>query len=226
MGNTYKWFIFGIGGAAIAGLSGCGASEDKKLEHPNIIYIMADDHAYQALSCYNGELNQTPNLDQIAQEGVQFINSFVSNSISSPSRAVLLTGKHSHLNGVINNREPFDSTQVTFPKLLRDAGYQTAMIGKWHLKTQPTGFDYWKMLPGQGDYYNPDFIEMGEKVRAKGHSTNLITDFSIEWLEKRDHDQPFSLMVHFKAPHRNWMPDSSDLNRFDDTQFPVPSHFF
>ena len=225
-GIKSKWFILTLGGAAVAGLSGCGTPEDDKPEQPNIIYIMADDHAYQALSCYNGELNQTPNLDQIAQEGVQFTNSFVCNSISAPSRAVLLTGKHSHLNGVIDNRKPFDSTQVTFPKLLKDAGYQTAMIGKWHLKTQPTGFDYWKVLPGQGDYYNPDFIEMGENVREEGHSTNLITDFSIEWLEKRNKDKPFSMMVHFKAPHRNWMPDTTEFDKFDDTKFPIPSNFF
>ncbi|MFW6101300.1 MAG: sulfatase [Bacteroidota bacterium] len=225
-GIKAKWFILGLGGSAIAGLTGCDTSEDDKPEQPNIIYIMADDHAYQALSCYSDELIQTPNLDQIAQEGVQFTNSFVTNSISAPSRAVLLTGKHSHLNGVIDNREPFDSTQVTFPKLLRDAGYQTAMIGKWHLKTHPTGFDYWKVLPGQGDYYNPDFIEMGENVREEGHSTNLITDFGIEWLEKRDKDKPFSMMVHFKAPHRNWMPDTTEFDRFDDTKFPVPSNFF
>ena len=224
--HTSKWFILSVGGIATAGLSGCGTPDDKKPEQPNIIFIMADDHAEQALSCYNGTLNQTPNLDQITKEGVQFTNSFVSNSISAPSRAVLLTGKHSHLNGVINNGRDFDGSQQTFPKLLRRSGYQTAMIGKWHLKSEPTGFDYWKVLPGQGDYYNPDFIEMGEKVREKGHSTSLITDFSLEWLEQRDQDKPFSLMVHFKAPHRNWMPDSSEFNMFDNTQFPAPSNFF
>jgi arylsulfatase A-like enzyme len=218
--------MLGLGGAVAMGMSGCGDTEEEKPEKPNILYIMADDHAYQALSCYNGELNQTPNLDQIAEEGVQFTNSFVTNSISAPSRAVLLTGKHSHLNGVIDNRKPFDSTQVTFPKILQDAGYQTAMIGKWHLKTQPTGFDYWKVLPGQGDYYNPDFIENGEKVREEGHSTDLITNFSLNWLKERDKDKPFNLMVHFKAPHRNWMPDSSEFDKFDNTKFPLPSNFF
>ncbi|MEF8846015.1 MAG: sulfatase [Bacteroidales bacterium] len=225
-GIKAKWFILGLGGAAVAGLTGCDTSEDDKPEQPNIIYIMADDHAYQALSCYSGELIQTPNLDQIAEEGVQFTNSFVTNSISAPSRAVLLTGKHSHLNGVIDNREPFDSTQVTFPKLLKDAGYQTAMIGKWHLKTQPTGFDFWKVLPGQGDYYNPVFIENGKRVKEEGHSTNLITNFGLNWLKQRDKDKPFSMMVHFKAPHRNWMPDTTEFDRFDDTKFPVPSNFF
>ena len=224
--NSSKLFMLGLGGAAAIGISSCVGPEEKEAEKPNILYIMADDHAYQALSCYNGKLNQTPNLDEIAQEGVQFTNSFVTNSICAPSRAVLLTGKHSHLNGVIDNRKPFDSTQVTFPKLLQDAGYQTAMVGKWHLKTQPTGFDYWKVLPGQGDYYNPVFIDNGERVQEEGHSTNLITDFGINWLKQRDKDKPFNLMVHFKAPHRNWMPDSAEFDKFDDTQFPLPSNFF
>ena len=229
--NTSKWFMLGVGGVAAMSMSGCNTpekekSEEEKPDKPNIIYIMADDHAYQAMSCYEDDLIQTPNIDKIAQEGVQFTNSFVGNSISAPSRATLLTGQHSHKNGVINNGLPFDSTQTTFPEILNKSGYQTAMIGKWHLKTQPTGFDYWKVLPGQGDYYTPVFIENGKRVKEKGHSTNLITDFSIEWLKNRDKDKPFNLMVHFKAPHRNWMPDSIEFDKFDNPDFPVPSNFF
>jgi len=160
---------------------------------PNIIYIMSDDHAYQAISSYNGKLNQTPNIDRIANEGVIFTRSFVTNSICAPSRAVMLTGKFSHINGHIDNSQVFDGSQVTFPKLLQAAGYQTAMIGKWHLESDPTGFDYWNILPGQGDYYNPNFIEMGKKGRVEGYVTNLITDFSLKWLENRDKEKPFCL---------------------------------
>ena len=193
---------------------------------PNIIYIMTDDHAYQAISSYNGKLNQTPNIDRIAEEGVIFTRSFVTNSICAPSRAVMLTGKFSHINGHIDNSQVFDGSQVTFPKLLQAAGYQTAMIGKWHLESDPTGFDYWNILPGQGDYYNPDFIEMGKKSRVEGYVTNLITDFSIKWLENRDKEKPFCLLLHHKAPHRCWMPDTAYLNMYNDVKFPLPANFY
>ncbi len=193
---------------------------------PNIIFIMTDDHAYQAVGAYGSEINSTPNLDRIADEGILFRNSFVCNSICAPSRAALLTGKHSHSNGHRDNRNRFDSSQVTFPKLLQEAGYQTALIGKWHLKSEPTGFDYWNILPGQGSYYNPDFIEMGRKYRVTGYATTLITDMAIDWMDKRDRDKPFCLLVHHKAPHRNWMPDTADLDLYDGTVFPVPETFF
>lgn len=193
---------------------------------PNIIYIMTDDHAYQAVGAYGSEINKTPNLDRIADEGIIFRNSFVCNSICAPSRAALLTGKHSHANGHIDNRARFDSSQVTFPKLLQQAGYQTALIGKWHLKSEPTGFDYWSILPGQGSYYNPDFIEAGRTYRQTGYATTIITDKAIEWLQKRDTARPFCLLVHHKAPHRNWMPDTLDFDLFDGTEFPVPSSYF
>lgn len=195
-------------------------------EQPNIIFIMTDDHAYQAVGAYGSEINSTPNLDRIADQGIIFRNSFVCNSICAPSRAALLTGKHSHANGHLDNRHRFDSSQVTFPKLLRAAGYQTALIGKWHLKSDPTGFDYWNILPGQGSYYNPDFIEMGRRYRDTGYATTIITDLAIEWLQKRDTSQPFCLMVHHKAPHRNWMPDTADLDLYDGTRFPVPENYF
>ena len=200
--------------------------KDDIAERPNIVFIMSDDHGYQAISAYNGDLNSTPNLDRIADEGVIFRNSFVCNSICAPSRAALLTGKHSHANGHLDNRHRFDSSQVTFPKLLQAAGYQTALIGKWHLQSQPTGFDYWNILPGQGVYYNPDFIEMGKRYREKGYATTLITDMAIRWIRNRDKSKPFCIMVHHKAPHRNWLPDTLDFDLFDGTQFPVPDNYF
>lgn len=187
---------------------------------------MTDDHAYQAVSAYDGSLNSTPNLDRLASEGVIFRNSFVCNAICAPSRAALLTGKHSHANGHINNLVRFDSSQVTFPGLLQQAGYQTALIGKWHLKSQPAGFDYWNILPGQGSYYDPDFIRMGEAYREDGYATNIITDLAMEWISNRDRSKPFCIMVHHKAPHRNWMPDTADLDLFRGRSFPVPETFF
>lgn len=193
---------------------------------PNIIFIMTDDHAYQAVGAYGSRINATPNLDRIADEGIIFRNSFVCNSICAPSRAALLTGKHSHANGHLDNRHRFDSSQVTFPKLLQEAGYQTALIGKWHLKSDPTGFDYWNILPGQGSYYNPDFIEMGRAYRETGYATTIITDMAIRWLQNRETGKPFCLLVHHKAPHRNWMPDTIDFGLFDGMEFPVPETFF
>ena len=193
---------------------------------PNIVYIMTDDHGYQAVSAYGSGLNKTPNLDRIADEGIIFRNSFVCNSICAPSRAALLTGKHSNANGQIDNRVRFDSSQVTFPKLLQEAGYQTALIGKWHLRSEPTGFDFWSILPGQGSYYNPDFIEMGRTCRQTGYATTIITDKAIEWLQQRDTAKPFCLLVHHKAPHRNWMPDTIDFDLYDGAVFPVPDNFF
>ena len=198
----------------------------KPASRPNILFIMSDDHAYQAMSCYNGKLNQTPNIDRIAKDGVIFTNSFVTNSICAPSRAVMLTGKFSHANGHVDNTQAFNGSQVTFPKLLRASGYETAMIGKWHLESEPTGFDYWNILPGQGDYYNPDFIEMGKRNKIEGYVSNLITDFSLKWLDKRDKKKPFCLLLHHKAPHRCWMPDTSYLNKYNDFKFPLPANFY
>jgi len=194
---------------------------------PNIVFIMSDDHGFQAISAYGGKLNQTPNIDRLAKEGVLFEQSFVTNSICAPSRAVMLTGKYSHLNGVIDNSKVFDNQQQTFPNILRANGYQTAIIGKWHLKCEPTGFDYWNVLPGQGNYYNPDFIEMGQRKRVDGYVTDLITDFALDWLQnKRDPQKPFCLLLHHKAPHRNWMPNIKYLHKYDDVEIPVPDTFF
>lgn len=197
-------------------------------ERPNIIYIMSDDHTAQMMSAYGHSPIATPNMDALAQEhGVLFQHSFVANSLSGPSRACMLTGKHSHKNGFTNNEHGvFDGSQQTMPKLMQKAGYQTALIGKWHLASTPTGFDHWEILPGQGHYYNPYFITMdGKQHVEKGYLTNIITDKSIDWLENRDKNKPFILFVHHKACHRDWLPDLKDLRLFEDQTFPLPDTF-
>lgn len=198
----------------------------KQSRRPNIIFIMSDDHALQAISAYGNNLNKTPNIDRIAEEGILFENCFCTNSICAPSRATILTGKYSHINGLIDNTVSFDGSQMTFPKLLKRSGYQTSMIGKWHLKSDPTGFDYWNILPGQGHYYNPNFIENGKRKRIQGYVTDIITDKAINWLDKRDRSNPFCMMLQHKAPHRNWMPAPEYLNQYDDRTFPIPDNFF
>jgi arylsulfatase A-like enzyme len=211
-------------------LAACAAQEESTPaataggpDRPNIIFIMSDDHAYQAIGAYGSVLNRTPNIDRLADEGMRFDRAFVTNSICSPSRAVILTGKHSHLNGVRNNVNEFDSEQQTFPKLLRQAGYQTAMIGKWHLKSEPTGFDFWRVLPGQGHYYQPEFRAPEGTVTLQGYVTDLITEMAIEWLESgRDPSRPFMLMYQNKAPHREWLPAQNHLQDFKDVQLPEP----
>jgi arylsulfatase A-like enzyme len=201
-----------------------GAAEDQR---PNILFMMADDHAYQALSCYNGRINQTPNLDRIAREGMRFGNCFVTNSICGPCRAVILTGKYSHLNGFVRNGNTFNGDQQTVAKLLQKAGYQTAMVGKWHLKSAPTGFDFWHVLIGQGPYYNPPMKTPAGVVRHTGYTTDVITDVALDWLKtKREKDQPFFLMYHHKAPHRHWMPGPKHLSMYDDVTIPEPETLF
>jgi arylsulfatase A-like enzyme len=219
-----KYLIPGL--ALLSGM-GCKQAQESRPERPNIIFIFTDDHSFQTLSAYDNRYIETPNLDRIAQDGVIFSNSFVANSISAPSRATVLTGKHSHANGQLTNEDIFDGSQQTFPKLLQENGYQTALIGKWHLQSDPTGFDYWNILPGQGNYYNPDFIEMGNRTRHHGYVTNLVTDFSIQWLDEgRDPSKPFLLMVQHKAVHREWMPDTTHLNEFKNAVYPVPATFY
>lgn len=195
-------------------------------KRPNIIFMMSDDHAYQAISAYGHGLNRTPHIDGLAASGVLFTRAFVSNSICGPSRAVFLTGKHSHKNGFKDNRSTFNGDQQTFVKLLKQAGYQTAITGKWHLVSNPQGFDYWNILPGQGDYYNPRFIENGVQKNYTGYVTNLTTDLALQWLDRRDTSRPFFLVCNQKAPHRNWMPEQKYLNLFDSTEFPVPANYF
>lgn len=195
----------------------------------NIVFIFSDDHAYQAISAYKHELKllETPNLDRIANEGMRFDRCLVTNSICGPSRACVLTGKYSHANGFYNNtNSKFDGSQVTLPKLLKAAGYQTAVVGKWHLISQPTGFDYWHILPGQGVYYNPPMIDNGKRVKHHGYTTDIITDISLDWLKKRDKSKPFLLMCQHKAPHREWSPALRHLNHDNDRQYPLPSTLF
>ncbi len=196
-----------------------------KASRPNIIFIMSDDHAAHALSSYGSRINATPNLDRLAREGVRFTNCFCTNSICAPSRATILTGKYSHLNGQFDNRQKFDGRQTTFPKLLQGAGYQTALIGKWHLQSSPTGFDYWSVLPGQGAYHDPVMIEMGQRKTYTGYTTDIITDHCIEWLRARQKDKPLLLMCQHKAPHRNWQPDERHARMYDGQDIPEPETF-
>ena len=194
----------------------------------NIVYIMTDDHTAQMMSCYDNRFVETPNLDRVAADGVRFVNSYVTNSLSGPSRACMLTGKHSHKNGFTNNEHGiFDGSQQTMPKLMQKAGYQTAIIGKWHLVSTPTGFDYFNILPAQGDYYNPNFINMdGSTTREKGYVTNIITDKAIDWMEhKRDKSKPFILFIHHKACHRDWLPELKYIHEYEDKTFAIPSTF-
>ena len=201
-------------------------------DRPNIVFIFTDDHACAAISAYNSHLKDaapTPNIDRLANEGVVFENSFCANSICGPSRANILTGKHSHINGFLdNNHSRFDGSQTTFPKILQKSGYQTAIVGKWHLVSNPTGFDYWEILPGQGSYNNPDLIQQeGGRKRYKGYVTDIVTDRSIDWLEnRRDKSKPFVLMCQHKAPHRNWSPAPRHYKLFDDMTMPEPDSLF
>lgn len=196
---------------------------------PNIVFIFSDDHAYQAISAYGDQrkLNVTPNIDRLAQEGMIFHRALVPNSICGPSRACLLTGKYSHRNGFYDNmRGRFDGSQPTMPKLLQAAGYQTAIIGKWHLGSNPTGFDYWDILPGQGQYYNPPMNRMGDKIKRAGYVTDIITDLSLDWLKQRDKSRPFLLMCQHKAPHREWAPNLKNLGWNADRKFIEPETLF
>jgi len=216
----------GLGMASLA-VPGCLGGKKLWAKKPNILFIMTDDHASHAMSCYGSRINTTPNIDRIASEGIRFENCFCTNSICAPSRAVILTGKHSHLNGVRDNALRFDGTQQIFPRLLQQGGYQTVMIGKWHLKSDPTGFDYWNVLPGQGHYYNPDLIEMGERKQYPGYVTDIVTDIALEFLEsRRDKAKPFMMMLHHKAPHRNWQPAPRHLKIYDEVKFPEPDTLF
>ncbi|MCH6201559.1 sulfatase [Aquiflexum sp. LQ15W] len=195
---------------------------------PNIIFIMSDDHAYQAISAYDDRLIHTPNIDRIAKSGMLFSNACVTNSICAPSRATILTGKHSHLNGKTDNHFPFDTTMVTFPQLLKANGYQTAMFGKLHFGNNPKGFDQFKILPGQGAYYNPTFITKNEgTIEVEGYVTDLITDFTLDWLEnERKDEEPFFLMYLHKAPHREWLPAERHIEEFSKKTFPEPVTLF
>ncbi len=193
---------------------------------PNILFVMTDDHSRHAISAYGSKLVETPNIDLIAKKGIKFTNCAVTNSICGPSRAVALTGKYSHINGFMDNKSKFDGSQQTFPKLLQAEGYHTMMIGKWHLHSEPQGFDYWNILKGQGQYYKPIMIENGDTSETKGYVTDIVTDISIEQLKKRDQNKPFCLMYHQKAPHRNWMPNIKHLHLYKEDTLPLPDNFY
>ena len=212
--------------AALAATSAAIAAASRQ---PNIVFIFSDDHAYQAISAYGDsrKLLETPNIDRIAKQGVRFDRCLVTNSICGPARATILTGKYSHLNGFPNNtNSTFDGAQTTFPKLLQKAGYQTAIVGKWHLGSDPTGFDFWQILPGQGVYYNPPMIKMGERVQQTGYTTDIITDTSLDWLKRRDKTKPFLMMMQHKAPHREWSPALRHLDADKDRVYAEPPTLF
>ena len=205
----------------------CSRKEEKITTRPNILFIMSDDHAYQAISAYSDKLIKTPNIDRIANEGMLFTNACVTNSICAPSRATILTGKHTHINGKIDNRMPFDTTQVTFPQLFQKYGYQTAMFGKLHFGNNPKGVDNFMILPGQGNYINPKFITAKGDTTITGYVTDIITDLTLNWLkEKRDPEKPFLLMYLHKAPHRPWWPSPEKFAEFTKKQFPLPETLF
>ena len=198
-------------------------------KRPNILFIMSDDHAAHAISAYGSRINETPQIDRIAKGGARFANCFCTNSICAPSRAVILTGRHSHLNGVLTLADDIDGRQETFPKLLQAAGYQTAIFGKWHLghggHADPTGFDHWAILPDHGLYHNTNYWIDGELTPSTGYVTDQITDFTLDWLRDRDPERPFLAMVHHKAPHRPWEPDELHAKMYDDIDIPVPPTF-
>lgn len=195
-------------------------------DRPNILFIFSDDHAYQAVSAYGSGLNETPNIDRLATEGVRFDRCYVTNSLCGPSRACILTGKYSHKNGFCTNRDVFDNRQTTFPKLLQTAGYQTAIIGKWHLITEPKGFDHWEVLPGQGRYYSPQFDTAEGRVTEPGYVADVITGKALNWLQERDQDRPFMLMVQHKSPHREWSPSPKYVDKLADAKIPEPKTLF
>ncbi|WP_268034604.1 sulfatase family protein [Algoriphagus sp. PAP.12] len=234
--QTFSRFIpLGVASFAFLILIGCSQEpkeEEKAKKRPNIVFIMSDDHAYQAISAYGGPLSDlapTPNIDRIAKDGMLFINALVTNSICGPSRATILTGKYSHQNGFIDNTigSKFDFTQNSFAKELQKAGYQTATIGKLHLGDVPTGFDYYDILPGQGRYYNPQFINQDGQYEVEGYATDIITDKTIAWLDSAKNDEkPFMVMMWHKAPHRNWEPGPNELGMYENVTFPEPENLF
>lgn len=226
--NRLPLFFTLIGLTAYTWFLDVSQSRGAESTRPNILFVFSDDHAYQAISSYGSKLLQTPNIDRLAQQGMRFNRCLVPNSICGPSRATILTGKYSHLNGFFNNsRNRFDGSQTTFPKLLQKAGYQTAIFGKWHLVSDPTGFDYWEILPGQGAYYNPPMIRNGERISHEGYTTDIVTNLALEWLtERRDSAKPFLLMCQQKAPHRAWEPNLKYLGHDGDQKYPEPDTLF
>lgn len=206
----------------------CWSFLSQAQERPNMVIIVSDDHAYQTIGAYGSQLMKTPNIDRIAHEGVLFNKAYVTNSICGPSRAVILTGKYSHINGFKDNAtSDFDTGQDMFVKRLQSDGYETAWVGKYHLGDKLEGFDFWQILPGQGSYYNPDFLMMdGSRKIYEGYVSDIVEDVAEEWLDKRSKEKPFCLIIGHKATHRTWMPDTMDLGMFDDVDFPLPKTFY
>lgn len=217
---TRREFLLSSGAATLS------TAQQSKASKPNIVFIMSDDHAAHAISAYGSRINKTPNIDRLAKEGVRLANCFCTNSICTPSRAAILTGQYSHKNGVYTLNDKLDPARDNVAKRLREQGYQTAMIGKWHLQTDPSGFDYWNILPGQGLYYDPVFIENGERKKHQGYCTDLIGDLTLKWLEQRDPHKPFFLMCHHKAPHRPWQPGPKYAKMLEHGDVPLPSNLF
>ncbi|MCM2372510.1 sulfatase family protein [Aporhodopirellula aestuarii] len=221
-----KWIMLAIAAICVIPTNQADAGE-----RPNIVWIFSDDHSYQTIGAYGGplkSLNPSPNIDRLAAEGMRFDRAYVGNSICAPSRATLLTGLHSHKNGKIDNVGPFNHDQQQFQKILQQNGFQTVMVGKIHLSGKMQGFDYWEVLPGQGKYYDPEFITAEGKTRYEGqYVTDVITERAINWLENgRDEERPFMLMVHHKAPHRNWQPAKREMERYEDVEIPEPANLF
>ena len=207
--------------AVVVGGSACESAPFR----PNVVVIMTDDHATQMMSAYGSDRASTPHLDRIAEEGMIFRNSFCTNPLCAPSRATLITGKYSHRNGQRSNRDTFDGSQQTLPKLLQAAGYATAIVGKWHLKSEPTGFDYWNVLPGQGRYRDPILVEMGQERRHAGYVSTIVTDLAMDWIRDRDPKSPFLLFLHHKAPHGQWIPDAQHEALFEGEDVARPESF-
>ncbi|RED98380.1 sulfatase family protein [Marinoscillum furvescens] len=221
----FKPYLIYLTGLLLA--AACQQKPAQEAKRPNILFIMSDDHAYQAISAYGSKLISTPNIDRLAKEGMLFTNACVTNSICAPSRATILTGKHNHINGKIDNLMPFDTTQVTFPQIFQANGYQTAMFGKLHFGNNPKGVDDFMILPGQGYYLNPDFNTPEGDTTIMGYVTDVITDLTLNWLQDgRDEDKPFMMMYMHKAPHRPWWPRADKFAEFTKKRFPEPATLF
>ena len=218
--------------AALSCVTAAYAQQQKTQQHPNIVYIMCDDHAYQCISAYGSALSKlapTPNIDRLAERGMRFDRAFVENSLSTPSRACLMTGQYSHQNGQRQLGEGIDTTRTFFTELLQEAGYQTAVVGKWHMGCDPKGFDYYHVYNDQGQYWNPQYRGSdtnNEFVVEQGYSTDLTTDHALDFIEHRDPSKPFCLLLHHKAPHRNWQANLKYLGMYDDVEFPMPENFY